>query len=71
MLDQKLLDILACPTCRGPVVPDADHAWLNCNACSVRYRVDGNIPIMLPDEAEKLHNATGSPEAKSETHDNG
>ncbi|MCB1182421.1 Trm112 family protein [bacterium] len=54
MLDQKLLDILACPTCRGPVTPDAGHAWLTCGACGVRYRVEGNIPIMLPDEAEKI-----------------
>ncbi|MFT5234539.1 MAG: hypothetical protein ACI9UK_001810 [Candidatus Krumholzibacteriia bacterium] len=58
MLDQKLLDILACPTCRGPVVPNDDHAWLDCQACQVRYRVDGNIPIMLPDEAEKMPGST-------------
>lgn len=59
MLDPKLLDILACPTCRGPVAPDAEHAWLYCKSCSVRYRVDGNIPIMLPDEAENV--ADGAP----------
>ena len=28
MLDPKLLEILACPKCRGPVVPDDKHAWL-------------------------------------------
>ncbi len=54
MLDPKLLDILACPTCRHAVVPDEAHAWLYCNTCGVRYRVDGDIPIMLPDEAEKV-----------------
>lgn len=54
MLDPKLLEILACPKCRGPVVPDDKHAWLYCNACAVRYRVDGDIPIMLPDEAQKI-----------------
>jgi hypothetical protein len=32
MLDQKLLDILACPTCRNTVVPDEEHRWLYCNA---------------------------------------
>ncbi len=36
------------------VVPDSDHTWLYCHTCSVRYRVDGDIPIMLPDEAEKV-----------------
>jgi hypothetical protein len=54
MLDPKLLAILACPVCRGPVAPDREHAWLHCRACSVRYRVEGNIPIMLPEEAEKV-----------------
>jgi uncharacterized protein YbaR (Trm112 family) len=58
MLDPKLLAILACPVCRGSVAPDDEHTWLYCQACSVRYRVDGNIPIMLPEEAEKV-SATG------------
>jgi len=53
MLDAKLLEILACPTCRGPVVPSEDHAWLHCAKCRVRYRVENDIPIMLPDEAEQ------------------
>ncbi len=69
MLDQKLLDILACPTCRGPVVVNEDHSWLTCAACKVRYRVDGNIPIMLPDEAENLPGS--SQESSQETADNG
>lgn len=57
MLDPKLLEILACPTCRNAVVPDADHSWLACRTCGVRYRVEGDIPIMLPDEAEKMPGA--------------
>jgi len=61
MLDPKLLDILACPTCRGAVVPDEGHSWLYCNACGVRYRVDGDIPIMLADEAEKEPGAEAQP----------
>ena len=62
MLDPKLLEILACPVCRNPVVPDEDHAWLHCSSCSVRSRVDGDIPIMLPDEAEKVASADQSGE---------
>jgi uncharacterized protein YbaR (Trm112 family) len=54
MLDPKLLEILACPICRNPVEPDAEHQWLSCQKCAVRYRVEGDIPIMLPDEAEKI-----------------
>lgn len=53
MLDAKLLEILACPSCRGPVVPDSDHQWLYCRSCSLKYRIQDGIPIMLIDEAEK------------------
>lgn len=54
MLDPKLLDILACPRCKGPVTPDSLHTRLVCDACRVQYRVDDGIPIMLIDEAEQL-----------------
>lgn len=54
MLDPKLLDILACPRCKGPVLPDEGHTSLTCEACGLRYRVDDGIPIMLIDEAERL-----------------
>lgn len=60
MLDPKLLEILACPTCRGPLVVDEAHTSLTCRACAVRYRVEDDIPIMLPEEAEPL---AGSGEA--------
>jgi uncharacterized protein YbaR (Trm112 family) len=62
MLDPKLLEILACPTCRGPVVVDEGHTSLTCRACAVRYRVENNIPIMLPEEAEPAATAGGDPE---------
>ncbi len=54
MLDPKLLEILACPVCRQSVEADDKHEWLLCHKCSVRYRVEGDIPIMLPEEAEKI-----------------
>lgn len=54
MLDPKLLEILACPVCRNAVTPDEAHKWLICGHCSVRYRVEGDIPIMLPEESEPI-----------------
>lgn len=54
MLDPKLLEILACPQCKGAVVPGADHAHLDCPACNLRFRVEDDIPIMLIDEAVQL-----------------
>lgn len=62
MLDPKLLEILACPTCRQAVQPDAEHQWLTCSTCKVRYRVEDDIPIMLPDEAERLAPASDGTE---------
>lgn len=54
MLDPKLLEILACPQCKGPLRPLKDHSALDCLACGLRYRVEDGIPIMLIDEATKL-----------------
>jgi uncharacterized protein len=54
MLDPKLLEILACPQCKGELSPAPDHAYLDCPICRLRYRVEDDIPIMLIEEAEPL-----------------
>ena len=54
MLDPRLLEILACPRCKGPLLPLPDHSALDCQACRLRFRVEKGIPIMLIDEAEPL-----------------
>lgn len=54
MLDPRLLEILACPQCRGELVPAVDHAHLDCPKCRLRFRVEDGIPIMLIEEAENL-----------------
>jgi uncharacterized protein len=51
-LPKDLLDILACPRCRGPLA--VETASLRCDACRLRYRVDNGIPVMLIHEAEHL-----------------
>jgi uncharacterized protein len=51
-LPKALLEILACPRCRGPLV--VEPASLRCDACLLRYRVDNGIPVMLIDEAEHI-----------------
>ena len=53
-LPQDLLEILACPQCKGEVVPDAQHTTLTCNACKLVYPVRDEIPVMLIDEARPL-----------------
>jgi uncharacterized protein YbaR (Trm112 family) len=51
-LPKDLLDILACPRCRGPLVVEPES--LRCDVCRLRYRVDNGIPVMLISEAEAL-----------------
>jgi uncharacterized protein YbaR (Trm112 family) len=54
MLNPKLLEILACPKCKGDLEYDEVKNVLLCPACRLLYRVeDGDIPVMLIDEAQK------------------
>ena len=53
-MDKKLLDILVCPVCKGPVryVRKADE--LICPVDRLAYPVVDGIPVMLPSEAREL-----------------
>jgi uncharacterized protein YbaR (Trm112 family) len=53
-LDSKLLDILACPLCKGPLAWHRDEAVLVCRAERLAYPVRDGIPVMLEEEARKL-----------------
>ena len=60
MLDQKLMEILACPKCKGELEYKVDqdndkNGQLICQNCKLLYRVEDDIPIMLIDEAEKIN----------------
>jgi uncharacterized protein YbaR (Trm112 family) len=53
-LDQRLLDILACPNCRGDVEYLETESVIVCRGeCGLRYPVRDDIPVMLIDEATK------------------
>jgi len=53
-LDPQLLEILACPNCRGDVeYVEADQRIYCRGSCGYVYPVRDEIPIMLIDEAEK------------------
>lgn len=51
---QELLDILACPKCKGDIRMDDAGEWLICDACRLKYEIREGIPIMLIDEASPL-----------------
>jgi len=52
MLDKELLDILACPQCKGRVEYNASKSGLVCRACKLEYPIRDDIPVMLIDEAK-------------------
>jgi uncharacterized protein len=56
-LDPKLLDILACPEDKGPLLYFADESSLYNLRLKRRYAVRDDIPIMLIDEAETVNDA--------------
>lgn len=61
MIDRELLEILACPACKSPVVQQQDR--LVCTGCGLRYPIRDGIPVMLVDEAEGGA-AGGTPQEK-------
>lgn len=53
-VNKELLDILACPNCKGDVHLDEAGSGLVCDHCKLLYEVRDGIPIMLVEEAKKL-----------------
>jgi uncharacterized protein YbaR (Trm112 family) len=53
-LDPKLLEILACPEDKGPLLYFADEDSLYNPRLKRRYAIRDDIPIMLIDEAETV-----------------
>lgn len=54
MINKELLDILACPKCKGPVKLTEKGDGLVCMTCRLLYEIRDDIPVMLIDEAKKL-----------------
>lgn len=52
---KELLDILACPKCKGDIKYDKKNEKITCNKCRLKFPVlEGNIPDMLIEDAEKF-----------------
>jgi hypothetical protein len=50
-LNPELLEILACPQCKGDIYLNETEDGLICDACRLMYEIKDDIPIMLIDEA--------------------
>ncbi len=53
-ISKELLDILACPQCKGDIRLNASEDGLICESCRLLYEIRDDIPIMLIDEAKPL-----------------
>ncbi|WP_432721881.1 Trm112 family protein [Jeongeupia wiesaeckerbachi] len=53
-MDAKLLEILVCPVCKGPLVFDKTKQELICKADRLAYPIRDGIPVMLEGEAREL-----------------
>ena len=53
-LDPRLLEILVCPLCKGPLVYHKAQGELICKADRLGFPIKADIPVMLEEEARKL-----------------
>jgi len=53
-ISKELLDILACPKCKGKVYLNDKGSGLICENCRLLYEIRDGIPVMLIDEAKKI-----------------
>jgi uncharacterized protein len=53
-IDKDLLEILACPQCKGELTLTPEEGGLICRACKLKYPIRDDVPVMLADEAEPV-----------------
>jgi uncharacterized protein YbaR (Trm112 family) len=65
-IDVKMLELLACPLTKGPLVWDAERCELISKVARLAYPVRDRIPVLLPSEARTIDPdaATLPPEAR-------
>ncbi|NLD54155.1 MAG: Trm112 family protein [Burkholderiaceae bacterium] len=53
-MDSRLLDILVCPVCKGPLRLDTEFRTLDCHADRLAFPIRDDIPVMIDSEAVAL-----------------
>ena len=53
-MDKKLLDVLVCPVCKGPLAYNQKRQELICKTDRLGYPIRDDIPVMLNEEARRL-----------------
>ena len=55
MIKKGILDILACPKCKGKLEYDKKNHSLSCKKCRLKFEIlEGDIPNMLLEDAKKF-----------------
>lgn len=55
MLSKELLDVLACPKCKGDIEYKKEENVLVCNSCRLKFKIlENDIPDMLIEDAESF-----------------
>jgi hypothetical protein len=53
-IQKDLLDILACPQCKGDLRLNEEETGLICDTCKLLYEIRDGIPVMLIEEATPI-----------------
>jgi uncharacterized protein YbaR (Trm112 family) len=53
-MDARLLDILVCPLCKGPLIYKKEDKELICKSDRLAFAIKDGIPVMLAEEARKI-----------------
>jgi len=53
-INKELLDVLACPKCKGEVHLNSTEDGLICEGCKIMYEIKDDIPIMLTEDAKPI-----------------
>jgi len=56
-LNPELIEILACPKCKGPLGLRPDESAFECASCKLVYLVVDDIPNFIVEEAQPLKSA--------------
>ena len=54
-IERELLEILACPKCKGDIRLNEDESGLICDKCKLMYEIRDGIPVMLIDKAIRIN----------------
>jgi uncharacterized protein len=54
-LNPELIEILACPKCKGNIKLRGDQSAFECGACKLAYLIVDDIPNFILEEAQPLH----------------